>query len=342
MAHTARRQRGQRRPASAAVSPDSTTLRGPLTAATTEPIAEGRSASVGGLRGRQADRGHAAAAGGLLHGASALPHHTHRIGQAQHAGHMQRRDLADAVADDAVGPQAPRLPQRGQGHLQRKQRRLRDLGVRRAAIRASSAVSSSSSDQPAKRARATRRIGVIDRRERPARWPAARGPCRTTADLGRRRRKRRGARHRPAGLRAAIAVALQQLVRGAPASRRGSTPTTAARRSADGCGAARPCRRRPPRGRWCVPRKSRPVPASGPAAPVGALRRQRQQRALIGGGVIGRRPGRRGASSRITWALVPPTPNELTPAHTRLRRRRPRRQRGRDRRAACRRARCAG
>ena len=45
-----------------------------------------------------------------------------------------------------------------------------------------------------------------------------------------------------------------------------------------------------------------------------ALRRQRQQQQIVVGGRCAGAGAARGASSTITWALVPPTPNELTPA----------------------------
>ena len=40
-----------------------------------------------------------------------------------------RRDLAEAVADDRVGAEAPGPPERGQGDLKGAKDRLRDLGL---------------------------------------------------------------------------------------------------------------------------------------------------------------------------------------------------------------------
>ena len=49
--------------------------------------------------------------------------------QAEHAGQVCGRNLADAVPEQHLGPHAPRRPQLGKPDLKREDRGLRDRGV---------------------------------------------------------------------------------------------------------------------------------------------------------------------------------------------------------------------
>ena len=78
-----------------------------------EPVAVRRSASSLASASVIADRRHAAKSGRLLHDTAAMPDNADRLAQVEHARHMQRCDLADAVTHDGIGRHAPRLPERG-------------------------------------------------------------------------------------------------------------------------------------------------------------------------------------------------------------------------------------
>ena len=89
------------------------------------------------------------------------------------------------------------------------------------------------------------------------------------------------------------------------------------------------------------------VQVSRPGCCAGALERRvgvfaESTQELAGVGVDGRRAPRGGASSSTTCALVPPMPNELTPARRGRRSRRPLARARRSRRTGCRRNRSAG
>ena len=81
------------------------------------------------LRPRQRGRDHPAVFAREIHAATALKNYARRFAQAEHARHVRRGDFAHAVSDNGRGPDAPRLPQCGEGDLQRKDRRLRDRGL---------------------------------------------------------------------------------------------------------------------------------------------------------------------------------------------------------------------
>ena len=108
--------------------------------------------------------------------------------QAEHAGDARRGDLADAVADDRRGLDAPRFPQLRQRDLHRENRRLRDLGAvhLRGLLRAAEFLEQ-------REARVHGRIAASQRsmiRGRPARAASARGPCPTIAGPVRSSRRR--------------------------------------------------------------------------------------------------------------------------------------------------------
>ena len=127
------------------------------------------------------------------------------------------RDLADAVADDRVGLDAPRAPERGERDLDGEQRRLGDTRCRRAATSGSSARARPAATSRACAAKPRR---TLDRRRgTPARSAAARAPCPATARPGRRRRRRSASRRRrlPVAPRSAVlAAARQSSARAAP------------------------------------------------------------------------------------------------------------------------------
>ena len=80
-----------------------------------------------GFGRRQANRHHLTATAGALHDATAMVHNAHGVVERQHARYIQRGQFADAVANDCVRRDAPLLPQRRQRHLNREDRRLRNL-----------------------------------------------------------------------------------------------------------------------------------------------------------------------------------------------------------------------
>ncbi len=59
----------------------------------------------------------------------------HRLLERVNPGHERGCHLADAVSDDRRGPHAMRLPEPRERELERKVRRLRDLGARHARLR---------------------------------------------------------------------------------------------------------------------------------------------------------------------------------------------------------------
>ncbi len=74
------------------------------------------------------DRRHRAAGAGGLHEPAALGDEVAGVGQAQHAGQVGGGDLADRVAEEVVGAQAPVLGQAEQRGLHGEQRRLGEDG----------------------------------------------------------------------------------------------------------------------------------------------------------------------------------------------------------------------
>ena len=303
----------------------------------TEPIAEGRR-QLGGLRGRQADRGHATTAGRLLHDAAALPDHTNRIGQASARPPTCSAAISPTLWPTTASGRMPHDCHSAASAACSANSAGWATSVWPSRDRASSAVSSSSSDQPASgRSNASHRVITSRKTGSLGQQLAAhREPLRALAAEDERDAR---ARHRPAGCGAAIVSRCRQLVDARPPVVRGPTPTTAAR---DGrCAAAL-------RGgegdvhrrgrRWC--RESRAKPPAGPAAPAGSAPTAAAAR-LIGGGLV----GGAGQARRLLDDDVGVGAADAERADagaTRLRRPWPRLQRGRRWRAACRRARCAG
>ena len=70
-------------------------------------------------------RHHPSARGQTAEQPSALGHQPHTVFEAEHPGDACRRVLTHTVPQDHIGLDAPRLPQSGQTHFDRKQRRLR-------------------------------------------------------------------------------------------------------------------------------------------------------------------------------------------------------------------------
>ncbi len=79
---------------------------------------------LGGLH-----RGHRAPGGESLHEAAPGDDHGTGVGQGQHARDMGGDEFADGVSEQSLGPYAPRVEQREQGHLDGEDRRLRELGA---------------------------------------------------------------------------------------------------------------------------------------------------------------------------------------------------------------------
>ncbi len=80
------------------------------------------------LGAREMD-GHHAPGPRLLLQPGAVVDHPHRVFQGQGAGHVGRGHLAHAVPHHRRRLHAPRAPQGGEGHLQREDRRLQDVGA---------------------------------------------------------------------------------------------------------------------------------------------------------------------------------------------------------------------
>jgi hypothetical protein len=104
----------------AASAPDTTTARGPLTAAsdTSSPRPSATSSSVASMATI------APPAGERAHQPAARGDETARVRQRPHAGDVRGGQLADRVADEHVGPDAERLDEPEQRDLEREQRRL--------------------------------------------------------------------------------------------------------------------------------------------------------------------------------------------------------------------------
>ena len=79
--------------------------------------------------GRGEDRRHPAARRQVAEQPAALREQPHTVFQAEYAGDAGRGVLADAVAEDHVGLEAPRLPEPGQAHLDGEDRRLGVAGL---------------------------------------------------------------------------------------------------------------------------------------------------------------------------------------------------------------------
>ena len=91
------------------------------------------------LARRQIDGDHPALAGHPLHDASPLDRDPRRVVEGESARHERRRDLAHAVSAHPLGTNAPCVPEPGEGHLDREDHRLGDLGpvhLRAARVRA--------------------------------------------------------------------------------------------------------------------------------------------------------------------------------------------------------------
>ena len=304
-----RRPRAQRQtPPVPAGSPDTTHEPSALTAA----MARSR-----GMRARTSASGSGTASmppgASDLEQAPAQQHEAQRVVERHDAGQAGGGVLAHAVADERVGPHAPRHPLPGERVLDREQRRQpprRRFELRRRR-RGRPAARLASMQRRRDRAPAPRQLRHRSTlvRETPAR--ARSSPC-PMADVLRAAAGEH--EHRPTA-----AVALPWAVarsRGLPA-----------RRCADGLGgvmrhderARRANGWRPARSVWATSRMGGVgvgVEGVGQARRRGVERgrrprRQHQQRAR-GVGPLVRRG--RGASSSTTWALVPPMPNELTPA----------------------------
>ena len=127
-------------------------------------------------------RHHGAAFGQRLHQAATRRHHTAGIPQRPHARDMRGRELADGMAQQDVGLDAPLLQLTEQRHLHRKQGRLR-IGRLVQLCRRLRALPPQTSRREAADPAARRNGRRLPRTPRgtPRRSPAAPGPCRAAA-----------------------------------------------------------------------------------------------------------------------------------------------------------------
>ena len=257
----------------------------------------------------------------------------------------RRHVLAEAVADHRRRLDAPAHPQPGERVLDREQRRLGERGLTELARQPpADRPSARKEDVPQVEPRMRREDPSRTRRSprgRPARCRTARRPCPGTARPGRGTGTRPGARGagRDAGARSRAGR-----LRGAARTASSALSRHDRTRRCWQASPARPAACRPTSARsssGVLARGGRPsCAASRVERGRRASRREEQELRARARAAAARAAA--GASSSTTWALVPPMPNELTPARRGAVGRRPRAQLGVDEERAARRSRSAG
>ena len=302
--NTPSRSRSDKSAPSASGSPETQRRLGTVERHDPQPIA----APLERLRralGRQPDHGQRALAGGPRQQPAAMADHLCRVVDRQRAGDARGRHLAHAVADDRIGDDTPRSPERGQRDLDGKEQPAAQIEL----------------VDPRRRRLVCRRTRR-SRSSRATRWIAA-------AHASSRARNTGSDSSRPRHARA-IDEPWPEQTNTRPAGRRsGAAPTRdafvplAGRTRPASCAAVRASARRRPRRdvRDGAPPRADAVRLGSGVRVVDASSCCTRSRAARAGRP---RPMRAAASSlaglpltplrRTTWQLVPPKPNELTPA----------------------------